>query len=182
MKCQQVQAGFAFYYDLNEHDERRQFMDSHVRTCADCSRQFELWRESYVLMSREQSVGFSANSQQQTIAAVMTRIYEEVPWQQPLSARTAAYRTRLFRSRFLVACAAAFLLLLGCMVYALPGALDAAQSEVASVQSQLSVSAEWTLNESPTPISTFSTTMFAVSATLLGALLLGLAWYNRLRE
>jgi hypothetical protein len=183
MKCQQVQEGFAFYYDLSANDERRQLMDSHVRSCADCSRQFDLWRESYMLITRDQSVQLSSpNSQQQTITAVMTRIYEEVPWQQPMSARTTVYRTRLFRSRFLVACAFAFLLLLGCMVYALPGAFDAAQPEVTSVQSQLSVSAEWTLNESPTPTSPFSTTMFAVSAALLGALLLGLAWYNRLRE
>lgn len=182
MKCQQVQEGFAFYFDLTENDERRQLMDGHVRSCVTCSRQFDLWHESYMLMSRNQIVECSVTSQQQTIDAVMSRIYEDVPWQRPLSAQTSEYRTSLFRSRFLVACAVAFIVLIGCMVYALPAALDASQQEMAHVGSQLSVSSEWTNSELLNQSSSFSSAVFAVSMTLAGALLLGLAWYNRLRD
>ncbi len=181
MKCIHVQEGFAFYWDLHEQDERKLKIDQHMCTCADCARQFNLWHESMVLLHDERESLPESKEQELTVNAVMKRIYSDSPWQQPVTERTS-HRSDVFRSRFLVFCAVAIMILLGCMIYAIPGVLESDKTVEMAKSVQMTVSSEWTVTESGATEASYSLTLFALASTLMAAILMIIGWYTRLRE
>ncbi|WP_166239406.1 zf-HC2 domain-containing protein [Paenibacillus turpanensis] len=96
MKCSDVTELFGDYWDLPRDDFRRQAVDEHVKRCASCAEEFEIWRESNELI---RSTGGFELPLEQTGASVsmgvMDRIYADEGWRVPVQERVFAIPRKL---------------------------------------------------------------------------------------
>lgn len=98
MKCQDVQEWLGAYWDLPEHDDRRQAVDEHIRHCASCREEFEIWEESTELIrntvgSVDRRIEYVPVSSQ-----VMSRIYADESWRIPVPQRLYAFSYKMRRN------------------------------------------------------------------------------------
>ncbi|MDF2715424.1 MAG: hypothetical protein K0R28_2349 [Paenibacillus sp.] len=98
MKCQDVQEWLGAYWDLPEHDDRRQAVDEHIRHCASCREEFEIWEESTELIrntvgSADRRIEYVPVSSQ-----VMSRIYADESWRIPVPQRLYAFTYKMRRN------------------------------------------------------------------------------------
>ncbi|TMV51258.1 zf-HC2 domain-containing protein [Paenibacillus mesophilus] len=98
MKCQDVQEWLGAYWDLPEHDDRRQAVDEHIRHCASCREEFEIWEESTELIrntvgSVDHRIEYVPVSSQ-----VMNRIYADESWRIPVPQRLYAFSYKMRRN------------------------------------------------------------------------------------
>lgn len=87
MKCQDVQEGLGTYWDLPAFDERRQAVDAHIRQCAACREEFEIWEESMQLIRTTVVDAPEDRSPLPVSKRVMERIYTDEAWRMPVPQR-----------------------------------------------------------------------------------------------
>lgn len=79
MNCNEAHELFGLVSDMVAHDPRRLEMEQHMADCSDCTDEFELWKESRLLLldlNEEPSVELAEEINRN----VMDRIYRESPW------------------------------------------------------------------------------------------------------
>jgi hypothetical protein len=90
MKCSDIQELFGVYWDLPNDDLRRVAVDKHIKSCAACAEEFQIWEESTILI-RSASIDNSAQGYVPDVSdKVMNRIYQDESWRIPIPERMYA--------------------------------------------------------------------------------------------
>jgi hypothetical protein len=98
MKCEEIGELLGAYWDLPEHDLKKQRVDEHIKHCKSCAAEFEIWLESTELIKSSAAQGdFSANSTPIS-RSVMNRIYEDESWRVPVADRMYAFSFKVRRN------------------------------------------------------------------------------------
>jgi len=96
MKCEEIREMMPDYWDLPEGDWNRVRIDEHVKRCAGCAEEFQIWKESAELI---QTAGLGQleelPSQRNVSASVMERIYSDESWRLPVAERLYSIPHRL---------------------------------------------------------------------------------------
>ena len=111
MKCEDIREILPEYWDKPEGDFARVRVDEHVKRCAACAEEFELWRESgELLQSVEWSESFELPARGAVSAGVMDRIYADEGWRLPVAERlhSIPHRLRLRLLSIVAGCLAMF--------------------------------------------------------------------------
>ncbi|TDF99361.1 anti-sigma factor family protein [Paenibacillus piri] len=98
MKCEDIQELFGVYWDLPEHDLKKQRVDEHIEHCASCRAEFELWLESTELIKSAAVAGDLDDSPTPISSSVMKRIYEDEGWRVPVADRLYSISYKLRRN------------------------------------------------------------------------------------
>lgn len=98
MKCSDIQELFGIYWDLPNDDLRRAVVDKHIKQCALCAEEFQIWEESTVLIRSVTEYDGMPNSVPPISEKVMHRIYEDESWRIPVPERMYAISYRLRRN------------------------------------------------------------------------------------
>ncbi|WP_246315724.1 anti-sigma factor family protein [Paenibacillus foliorum] len=98
MKCEEIQELFGVYWDLPEHDLKRQRVDEHIKHCESCQAEFEMWQESTELIKSAAVSGEYSDQSTPISRSVMNRIYEEEGWRVPIADRLYAISFKLRRN------------------------------------------------------------------------------------
>ncbi|GAA4843782.1 hypothetical protein GCM10023310_22090 [Paenibacillus vulneris] len=98
MKCEDIQELLGTYWDLPEHDLKRQCVDEHIKTCSYCAMEFEIWRESTELIKSAAGAEELAEISTPISRNVMNRIYEDESWRVPVTDRMYAISFKLRRN------------------------------------------------------------------------------------
>ncbi|MCS7462487.1 zf-HC2 domain-containing protein [Paenibacillus doosanensis] len=111
MKCEEVQEMLGVYWDLPEHDLKRQYVDEHIKNCPCCAAEFEIWRESTELIKSAAETGEFAEMSTPISRSVMNRIYEDESWRVPVADKMYAMTFKLRRnvSAIIAFCLALFI-------------------------------------------------------------------------
>ncbi|MCZ8512958.1 zf-HC2 domain-containing protein [Paenibacillus filicis] len=98
MKCNDIHECFGIYWDLPEDDPKRQAVDDHIRHCEQCAEEFEIWRESTLLIRSTAEEAEPVYSVSPVSSNVMKRIYEDESWRMPIGARMYHFSYKLRRN------------------------------------------------------------------------------------
>lgn len=98
MKCDDIQELFGVYWDLPEHDLKRQRVDEHIKHCDSCQAEFEIWLESTELIKSAASADEYSDQSTPISRSVMNRIYEDEGWRVPVADRLYAISFKLRRN------------------------------------------------------------------------------------
>jgi hypothetical protein len=111
MKCDDIQELLGVYWDLPEHDLKRQRVDEHIKHCSSCQAEFEMWLESTELIKSAAGSGEFSESPTLISRSVMNRIYEDEGWRVPVADRLYAisYKFRRNVSAVIAFCLALFI-------------------------------------------------------------------------
>ncbi|MDQ1909400.1 zf-HC2 domain-containing protein [Paenibacillus sp. GD4] len=134
MKCEDIQELFAEYWDLNERDLKRQAVDEHIKHCAQCAEEFEMWRESEDLIK---SVTETMGTERQAPViseSVMKRIYQDESWRVPVGDKLYHFSYKMRRN---VTAVVAFCLTLFIFTFVFSAAGGFSSDTVASQQSSV---------------------------------------------
>ncbi|MFD2672912.1 anti-sigma factor family protein [Marinicrinis sediminis] len=108
MKCEDVRHALVDYWDLPDHDIRRLKIDHHVKQCASCQQEYELWKASREWMHDAQHEFDRQSSEPSAVTSqVMQRIYQTDGWRLPIERKGLALS---FRQRFSFAVLLSFFL------------------------------------------------------------------------
>lgn len=111
MNCNEVIEFLSEYWDLPEKNERRAAADLHMETCPACREEFEVWRESAVLIQSTRGNESPVNFNKPIVAGVMRRIYRDESWRIPVAFRsyTFSYKVRRNIMAVIAMCLALFI-------------------------------------------------------------------------
>ncbi|UUZ94439.1 hypothetical protein LJK87_07745 [Paenibacillus sp. P25] len=111
MKCEDIHEWFGIYWDLPEGDLKRQAVDEHIKRCSQCAEEFEIWRESNLLIRSAAEEEEPVYSRGPVSASVMKRIYEDESWRVPVGDRLYhfSYKLRRNLTAVIAACLALFI-------------------------------------------------------------------------
>ncbi|OXM88277.1 hypothetical protein CF651_02875 [Paenibacillus rigui] len=111
MKCDEIQEWFGDYWDLAEHDLKRQRVDEHIRHCRACALEFEMWKESMGLIHSAAEAEEIAAEMRPISKSVMNRIYEDESWRVPVTDRlySITYKFRRNVTAAIAVCLALFI-------------------------------------------------------------------------
>lgn len=98
MKCEDIHELFGVYWDLAEDDPKRLTVDEHIRHCACCAGEYEIWKESTVLIRSAAGTESAAVYDGAVSSAVMSRIYAEEGWRIPVNDRFYNFSAKLRRN------------------------------------------------------------------------------------
>lgn len=113
MKCDEARELLADYWEMPESEWNRVRVDEHVKGCAACAEELEIWRESDRLIRSASLNDFPGLPGRGSVSSsVMDRIYSEESWRLPVSDRLYSIPHRL-RIR-LLSLVAGFLAMFGC--------------------------------------------------------------------
>jgi len=110
-KCDDMLELIAEYSELPENDPNRILVDEHVKECASCREQLELWLESAALIQTAAAeVPEPVPVRGSVSESVMKRIYAEESWRIPVAERLyrIPYRLRIRLLTLVSACLALF--------------------------------------------------------------------------
>jgi len=111
MKCEEIRELMPDYGDMPEGDWNRTRVDEHVKRCPACKEEFEIWRESALLI---QSAALDAEPElpaRGTVSAsVMDRIYTDESWRLPVAEKlySIPHRLRIRLLSLVAGCLAMF--------------------------------------------------------------------------
>lgn len=111
MKCDEIQELLGVYWDLPEHDLKRQRVDEHIKHCRSCAAEYEIWRESTELI-KSAAVHEPFEQRSTPISrSVMNRIYEDESWRMPVADRmySISYKLRRNMTAMIAFCLALFI-------------------------------------------------------------------------
>jgi hypothetical protein len=110
MKCSDIQELFGVYWDLPNDDLRRVAVDKHVKHCASCAEEFQIWEESTILIRNIAEHDDMPEYTPPISQKVMNRIYEDESWRIPVPDRIYAisFKQRRNLTVVIAACLALF--------------------------------------------------------------------------
>lgn len=88
MRCADIQEWLSEYWDWPNDDIRKHQVNHHINTCETCRDEFSMWKESAALIKGYSDVQSIATPQTKTSASVMSRIYADDTWRQPIQHRS----------------------------------------------------------------------------------------------
>src|SRR5690242_13288279 len=112
MECREIQDLIGIYWDLPKDDIRRGSVDEHMKRCASCAEEFEIWQESTDLIQFSGSQLEMPGFYSKVSKGVMDRIYSDESWRIPVPDRiyTISYKSRRNISAIIAFCLALFLI------------------------------------------------------------------------
>lgn len=113
MKCTEIQELFGVYFDLPEEDARRLAVDDHIKACAACREEFEMWEEStdLIRLAKDETEPYHITAAPVT-NRVMSRIYSDESWRTPITGRiySIPYKLRRNLTAVVAFCLALFIM------------------------------------------------------------------------
>lgn len=86
MTCDEMQKAINEYWDLPDNDLKRKQINDHIKHCAACAEDYSLWEQSISLI--QQSSTCDETAEKSSISdQVMSRIYAEEGWREPIPHR-----------------------------------------------------------------------------------------------
>lgn len=95
MRCNDVQDLLGLYRDLPDGDLRRIAVEEHIRKCASCAEEFELWEESRQLILNAGIEDVEPTTSRSISDSVMDRIYADESWRLPVAERAYSLTKRM---------------------------------------------------------------------------------------
>jgi len=151
MKCSDIQDLLGIYWDLPDNDLRRAAVDKHIKSCAECAEEFQIWEESTMLI-RTASLEEALSSAAPNVSdQVMSRIYKDESWRIPVPERMYAisYTLRRNLTAVIAFCLALFMFsFLFSIVYdgAPEPAMASADSSIFDLQDPQALSSSGSMN------------------------------------
>lgn len=119
MKCSDMQERIFEYWDLPVDDSFRMEIDAHVKHCASCAEQLQIWSESKELIELSgQWDPFASVDDSYITQSVMNRIYKEDNWRMPVVERNYSLSYQL-RRRFAVLISSFVLIFVASFVFSI---------------------------------------------------------------
>ncbi|MEK8127382.1 zf-HC2 domain-containing protein [Paenibacillus filicis] len=98
MKCEEIQELFGVYWDLPEDDPKRLQVDEHLAHCDACAEEFEMWKESTMLIRTIADTEGMVVPERGVSSSVMSRIYQDESWRVPVTDRLYRFSAKLRRN------------------------------------------------------------------------------------
>lgn len=98
MKCEDIHEWFGVYWDLPEHEPKRQAVDEHIKHCKACEEEFEIWQESTQLIRSAANENPVVSMEKSVSSTVMKRIYDEESWRIPAPDRLYQFSYKFRRN------------------------------------------------------------------------------------
>lgn len=102
MKCNDALDMLYEYWDMPEHDPRRQEIEGHIAGCASCREEFDIWKQSAELIRSTRMEPEPPASGTTISSGVMERIYRDESWRLPVAWKTYSFSFKVRRNIMLV--------------------------------------------------------------------------------